>query len=86
MEQYACLNLSQDNRPAFQILDDFEDAMLAIEANVPRIRRPRRFHTRVGLDQWDDIDFVQRFRIMKPTVLNVLSIIEERLIFVGDNR
>lgn len=74
-----------DRRFAFEVLDDFEEEMLAEEV-VQRVHRPRRFHIRVGLDNWDDYDFVQRFRLMKPTVLQVVSIIEERLVFLGDNR
>lgn len=70
----------------FEYLEDLEDGWVADEEAAVRIRRPYRFMTRVGLDTWDDIDFLQRFRLMKATVLKVLTIIEERLVFVGDGR
>lgn len=75
-------------RYGFEVIDDMDDVLDAEEeeAIVMRVRRPYRFMTRIGLDQWDDVDFLQRFRIMKPTVLRVLTIIEERLVFLGDGR
>lgn len=67
------LRFDQDNRHVFEVLDDFEDEMVAIEGGAARIRRSRRFLTRIGLDQWDDIDFPQRKSPIASTILRPLQ-------------
>lgn len=70
----------------FEYLEDWEDGWDEEEEAAVRIRRPYRFMTRVGLDHWDDIDFLQRFQLMEPTVLKAVALIKERLVFLGDGR
>lgn len=58
--------------------DDSDDE----DINVRLIgRREYKLKPRINLDCWDDVDFVQRFRLKKETVLIVLELIKPALEF-----
>jgi len=60
--------------------DDNEDEFI-----IFAIRRPRWIRERAeDFDNLDDIDFVTRYRLSKPTVLSILEKIEDALEFETD--
>lgn len=44
-------------------------------------RRPYTVQERISIDNWDDVDFAQRFRLSKSTVLQILELIRQELTF-----
>lgn len=44
-------------------------------------RRPYTVRTRISIDDYDDVDFLQRFRLSKNTVLQILELVEHDLDF-----
>ncbi|XP_055844234.1 putative nuclease HARBI1 isoform X2 [Episyrphus balteatus] len=56
-----------------------EDEDSENEENLRIERRQYKMLPRIGLDRWDDRDFIYRFRLSKPTTLMVLSLIEDSL-------
>lgn len=46
-------------------------------------RRQYRMPKRVTFDDWDDLDFVQRFRLSKATVREVTEMVKPDLTFPG---
>lgn len=62
---------------------DGDDDLDALELILYGI--PRRINIRSDyFNNFDDLSFFQRFRLTKPTVYNLLIIIEERLEFESD--
>lgn len=53
--------------------DDDEENTLVME------RRQYKMMERIDMENWDDKDFFQRFRLTKPTVAKVLEIIRPDL-------
>lgn len=49
------------------------------ELEVVRVRREYELFPRIGIDKWDDVDFLDRFRLSKPTVVKVLQMVESSL-------
>lgn len=60
--------------------DVYEGIVAEIDPPV-RIRRPYRFQARIGHDHLDDYEFLNRFRLSKPTVIKIVELLEERLVF-----
>ncbi|XP_055851311.1 putative nuclease HARBI1 [Episyrphus balteatus] len=56
-----------------------EDEDSENEENLRIERRQYKMLPRIGLDRWDDRDFIYRFRLSKPITLMVLSLIEDSL-------
>lgn len=54
-------------------MDWLDEEELTIE------RRPYRLQHRATVDEWDDLDFLMRFRLTKPTFITVLEMIRPEL-------
>lgn len=63
------------------ILSDSSDSDSDLEDYVNIVfRRPRILHQRVNhMNQWDDLDFFNRFRLSKHTVHILVNQIEEEI-------
>lgn len=49
------------------------------EIEAVRERREYKMFPRIDIDKWDDVDFLDRFRLTKPTVIKVLQMIQSSL-------
>lgn len=54
--------------------DEREEMRVAV-----RLRREYKMFPRIGMEKWDDYDFIYRFRLTKATTAMVLTMIEDRL-------
>jgi hypothetical protein len=68
-----------DNRVRAHLLSE-SDSSSSEEEEVIYLRRRKLYRTRKNrLDEYDDLDFFERFRLTKPTTLNLLEQIEHLL-------
>lgn len=65
-----------DEQDEFHDWDDEEDA-------PNRGRRQYLMRRRIEIDDWDDVDYINRFRISKESTIEILQLIEEDLLHVG---
>lgn len=65
----------------FYLLDwlDEEDAEIEADLDNQYYRRPYHLPMRATIDQWDDLEFLVRFRMSKATFQLVLELIEPAL-------
>lgn len=70
------VNYYWENHPssASESEDEQEEEFLVIE------RRQYKMSPRVGLEKWDDNDFIYRFRISKRTTMLLLDLIKNCLV------
>lgn len=64
-----------------------ERVVEGVEEGAVRERREYKMFPRIGVDKWDDLDFLQRFRLSKHTVVQVLQMLqlqcnEERCVLI----
>lgn len=72
------LDALDERQRLLELLDDSSEDENEI---AHRERREYKLMPRINMDKWDDTDFVNRFRLTKPTTAKVLAIIESRLQF-----